>query len=104
MVSLRQSPDRQRPDGQPPDRPPPDRHLPDGGEKAEAEARLRREMGRTLGLGFQFAASVAVLTLGGYWLDGRVGSLPLFTILGALLGFAGGTYSLVRRFPTTPTD
>jgi F0F1-type ATP synthase assembly protein I len=41
-------------------------------------------------LGLTYAASVALYGLGGWWLDGRLGTLPLFTLLGVLLGaFAG---------------
>lgn len=66
----------------------------------ESEARLRRETGRYLGLGLQFAVTVAVFALGGVWLDGRLGTLPLFTVLGAFIGFAGALTSLLRHVPT----
>ncbi len=75
------------------------------GERNASEAPLNREkgpdreMGKYMGLGLQFAASVALLTFGGFWLDGKVGTLPLFTMLGALLGFAGATISLVHKVP-----
>jgi ATP synthase protein I len=32
----------------------------------------------------------------GYWLDRRVGTLPLFLILGVVLGFITATFSLLR--------
>ena len=78
----------------------PPRRPANDGERRAAEVRLQREMGKYLGLGLQFAASVGLLTFGGYWLDGRVGTLPLFTVLGALLGFIGATLSLVRQVPS----
>lgn len=66
---------------------------------AERRARLKRDIGRYSGLGFQFAATVGVFAFGGYWLDQRLGTLPLFLITGVLLGFAGGILSLIRRVP-----
>jgi F0F1-type ATP synthase assembly protein I len=33
----------------------------------------------------------------GIWLDGRLGTRPLFTVVLLLLGFLGGTWSLVRQ-------
>ena len=71
-----------------------------------AEARQRRDMGRYLGLGAQFAASVMLLTFGGYWLDGRLGSSPWFLLVGVFLGFAGGLVSIVKKVAPTrkPTE
>ena len=34
--------------------------------------------------------------LGGYWLDGKFGTLPLFTILGLILGFSTALWHLVK--------
>jgi len=38
----------------------------------------------------------ALPPLGGMWLDGALGTLPLFVIVGALVGFGGGMYSLIK--------
>jgi len=35
--------------------------------------------------------------LGGIWLDARLGTSPLFTVLLLFLGFVGATVSLIRR-------
>ena len=48
------------------------------------------------GLGVQLAASILIFVLGGQWLDRRLGTGSLLTILGAFLGFGGTMYSLVR--------
>lgn len=49
-------------------------------------------------MGIQFGLTIALFTLGGVWLDGKVASVrPLFTVLGMLLGFAGATISLVYQ-------
>ena len=39
--------------------------------------------------------------LGGYWLDGRLGTLPVFAMIGFLVGLTSGgvgIYRLVTRF------
>jgi hypothetical protein len=45
-------------------------------------------------LGMQFFLSVALFTAGGLWLDSKLGTLVLFTLLGLAIGFGGGTYCL----------
>ena len=72
---------------------------PSPSEPRDSRARIQREWGRYAGLGLQFAASVLVLALGGYWLDRRMGTLPLFLIVGVLLGFIGGTVAIVKQVP-----
>ena len=47
-------------------------------------------------LGLQFAMTIALLTGGGVWLDGRAGTMPLFTLVGLFLGFGAGFYHLYR--------
>lgn len=71
---------------------------PDSDEIRE-RVRLQRELGRYAGLGLQLGASITVLALLGYWLDGRLGTLPLFLIVGVLAGFVGGTIAIVRKVP-----
>lgn len=47
-------------------------------------------------LGLQFAATIALLTGGGLWLDRRWGTTPLFILIGISLGFSAGFYHLYR--------
>jgi F0F1-type ATP synthase assembly protein I len=47
--------------------------------------------------GVTLALSVVLLTLGGRWLDGQLGTTPLFVIIGALWGAVGGTWWVVVR-------
>ncbi|MGH7162121.1 MAG: AtpZ/AtpI family protein [Planctomycetota bacterium] len=56
---------------------------------------LRRYL-RFAAAGTQFCIVMALFTLGGIWLDGKVRDLrPLFTILGAALGMAFAMTSLI---------
>jgi len=63
------------------------------GKKRQVE----RKYLRFAGVGVQFGLTIFLLTLLGIWLDDRFGTSPLFTVLLLLLGFGGGTYSLVRQ-------
>jgi len=52
---------------------------------------------RYAGLGIQLAACILVFVFGGRWLDTRLGTGVLFTLVGAVLGFGGFMWSLVRQ-------
>jgi F0F1-type ATP synthase assembly protein I len=49
---------------------------------------------RFFGIGFTFVFVTAVLCAAGYFVDGVLGTLPLFLLLGLGLGFAAGLYYL----------
>jgi F0F1-type ATP synthase assembly protein I len=49
------------------------------------------------GLGVQLAAAILLFVFLGQWLDKKLGTEALFTILGAFLGFGGTMWSLIRR-------
>ncbi len=56
-------------------------------------------MARAMGLATQvtnIGLMMALPGLGGYWLDGRMGTGPLWLILGVFLGVGTGVYSLVK--------
>jgi F0F1-type ATP synthase assembly protein I len=55
------------------------------------------EMGRYAHFGFQLALSMGLFLLGGWWLDGRIGTTPLLTIVGAMVGAAAAFYSMIRQ-------
>jgi hypothetical protein len=63
-------------------------------------------MARYSGYGLQLAASVGLFMAGGWWVDGKPGTAPLLTVLGALVGGGAGFYSLyqhlVKRPPPKP--
>ncbi|WP_419942633.1 AtpZ/AtpI family protein [Candidatus Palauibacter sp.] len=48
-------------------------------------------------LGIGMGLAIALLAVGGNWLDDRLGTAPLFVLLGVFAGFAGGCYSLFGR-------
>jgi len=49
-------------------------------------------------VGLQFFLSIGLFTGAGILLDKRLETLPLFTLVGLVLGFGGGLYSLYREF------
>jgi len=52
-------------------------------------------------IGLTLLVTTLVGVLGGYWLDGRLGTLPIFAITGFLAGAGIGTlgiYRLISRF------
>jgi F0F1-type ATP synthase assembly protein I len=57
------------------------------------------DFGRYAGLGLQFALVICLLTFAGYALDEKLGTLPLFLIVGVLAGFVGGLISIVKKVP-----
>ena len=54
------------------------------------------QVGRYSGLGLQLAGSLVLFMFAGRWVDRRIGTEPLLTIIGALGGAALGFYSLYR--------
>jgi F0F1-type ATP synthase assembly protein I len=57
---------------------------------------------RLAGVGMEFAAAVAGLSLAGYWIDRHYGSEPWGVLAGAALGLIGGTYNLIRQATAKP--
>lgn len=55
------------------------------------------EYARYVGLGFTFVFLIGLFTAGGYGLDRLFGTLPLFLLLGMVVGFAGALYYLFVR-------
>lgn len=51
---------------------------------------------RLTGLGWYVVACILLGVLGGLWLDKRLGSLPLFTLLGVLLGMVVAFFGIYR--------
>jgi len=74
---------------------------PDSGKQLKAFARVGS-------LGIELALSVVVGMLGGRWLDGKLSTSPLFTLLGLVLGLVAGLRSILRTLKQSmkppPTD
>ncbi|MGW8267239.1 MAG: AtpZ/AtpI family protein [Longimicrobiales bacterium] len=70
--------------------------------KESLSSNLWQAAGQFTGYGLTLALSTLLFLLGGWWLDGKVGTTPLFTILGAFVGAAGGFYSLYHHVVVEP--
>lgn len=52
-----------------------------------------------MGLGWYIGLSIVLPLLAGWWLDGKVGTMPWFTLLGLVMGLVlafTGAYRMVR--------
>jgi F0F1-type ATP synthase assembly protein I len=47
--------------------------------------------------GAEFTVIFVATLMGGLWLDRKLGTLPAFTLVGGLLGFAMGLYRLIQE-------
>jgi hypothetical protein len=60
--------------------------------------REQRSSFKYAGVGIQFGLAISLFALLGRWLDVRFGTGPWLLLVGVLLGFGGGTYSLLKKF------
>ncbi|HEY8483786.1 MAG TPA: AtpZ/AtpI family protein [Longimicrobiales bacterium] len=60
--------------------------------------------GQYLGLGLQWAASTALFLFLGLLVDRWLGTVPLFTILGAFVGAGAGFFSMYRHLVIEPRE
>ncbi len=65
---------------------------------------LWRAAGQYTGYGLTWALSTLLFLLGGWWIDGKTGTMPLFMILGAFIGAGAGFYSLYRHVVVEPRE
>lgn len=59
------------------------------------------------GIGFYIAGSIILGILGGRWLDGKLNSGPIWTIVGLVLGIVAaflGVYNMLRPFISNKQD
>lgn len=49
------------------------------------------------GIGLQFAAAVVLFLLVGQWLDRKLGTSPVFVIVGVFVGASAAFYSMYRK-------
>lgn len=67
------------------------------GHRGTRQHSSRAEAGRFVGYGFSWLLTMLLFGWGGLELDQRIGTTPMFLILGILLGFAGGLCTLYMR-------
>ena len=53
-----------------------------------------------VGVGWYVAVAISGGVIGGFWLDGRLSSSPLFTLLGLGLGIAVALFGMFRMLMT----
>jgi F0F1-type ATP synthase assembly protein I len=70
--------------------------------RQEGEPTVWAELGRHAHYGFQLAISTGLFLGAGWWLDGKIGTAPLLTIIGALVGAALGFYGMIRGLKAGP--
>lgn len=59
-------------------------------------------LARFSGHGLTLALATGLFLMAGWWVDGKLGTRPLFALIGALLGAAGGLYSMVQHLLLMP--
>ncbi len=59
--------------------------------------RLGRDMNQSTG-GYELILSGVLFSLAGLWLDKRLGTVPLFTIVLAIVGFGGAVANVYYRY------
>jgi ATP synthase protein I len=62
------------------------------------------ELARYAGHGLTLVASTALFLFVGLKVDGWLGTLPLFTLLGAMVGAFAGFYSMYRHLVVEPRE
>jgi ATP synthase protein I len=73
-------------------------------QKDSPQPGLWQAAGQYTGYGLTWALSTLLFLLGGWWIDGKTGTMPLFMILGAFIGAGAGFYSLYRHVVVEPRE
>lgn len=71
----------------------------DGGRLPDGEwVASQKEGANAMGAGLQFGAVICLFAFAGLKLDGVLDTKPLMLVVGVLIGFTGGTISLLKTF------
>ena len=70
--------------------------------KGPKQSDLLAAAGQYTGYGLGWVFATGLFMGGGWWLDGKIGTVPLFTIIGAFVGGGAGFYSLYRHIVMDP--
>ena len=73
--------------------------IPSDLDEADPDDDARRAYGRYAGMGLTFALTIIAFGWFGWWIDGKLGTTPVFLIAGALVGFGGGLFSMIKKIP-----
>jgi ATP synthase protein I len=65
------------------------------------QERMWQLAGRYSAVGIEMAIAVAMGTLGGYWLDKKLGTFPGFFIFGLFAGIGAAVLTVIRIVRTT---
>jgi F0F1-type ATP synthase assembly protein I len=76
----------------------------EGDRKESVQSQLWAAAGQYTGYGLTWALSTLLFLLAGWWLDGKVGTTPLFMILGSFVGAGAGFYSLYYHVVVEPRE
>ena len=76
--------------------------MPQDDRPGDVSRKVAADMGRYAGLGLQLALAVVLFLGVGWWIDGKIGTTPLLTIVGALVGAGAGFYSLYHHLVVAP--
>lgn len=76
--------------------PPQKPDVPDG-RAGRDWTRVLREAAPYLGIGTSMAVSVLLCLYGGYWIDGKLGTRPVFFLAGAAFGLFVAFYSFSKQ-------
>lgn len=71
------------------------------GEK-NLQSSLWVSAGQYTGYGLTWALSTLLFLLVGWWVDSKLGTMPIFLILGAFVGAGAGFYSLYFHLVVEP--
>lgn len=65
---------------------------------AREQLELRRGAGDAFAAAFEMVATPALFGLGGWWLDSRLGTFPLVTLIAVLVVFGYGVWRFARTY------
>ncbi len=58
---------------------------------------MKSNVARSFDLGLQLAVAIGLCTYGGYYLDNKLNTMPLFLVLGLLLGATAGFLNVYKE-------